>query len=276
MLNIPAKEFLETWAAFENARRIAGEQRGTIATAAQRDYVVAMLCKLNGHCNYMGLTTSAALSKKLLSWLSDQANHRTSTPGGGYTMPKEPPLPDFESVYKYLQDIGEQIDREMHPIRFPVAPLQKSQFLDRDKLFGEKVFTIFEESRGDIQNAGNCIALGLNNAAVFHLMCVVKRGLRKMASDLGVTSAKPNLPIDKGTWNEVIRALQDAVNAQTTRTNVAGTAKLDLCSEMLIEFRAIEHLWRNNVMHTRANYNDTEAENACHHVERFMKKLAEL
>jgi hypothetical protein len=276
MLHIVATEFLATWTSFENARQMAWKNRGTILNHAQRNLLVEILCKLNGHCNYMGLHASAELSKSLLSWLQDPANYREHNPAGGYTMPKEPPLPDFESVYKYLQDIGAKIHKEIIPIRLSIAPLGKTQFLDQDQLFGEKVFLAFEEARDDIKNAGNCVALGLNNAAIFYLMCVVERSLRRLADNLGVTNAKPNITIELGTWNDVISALQKEIDAGAPRSKAAALAKLNHYSEALIEFRAIEHFWRNKVMHTRANYNGRDAEEALVHVGRFMNKLAEL
>ncbi len=275
MLHIPAIEFLETWQHFEYARQLASANRGKMADQSQTNFLVKMLCKFNGHCNYMGLKVSAEMSSKLISWLNDPGNHRIWNASGGYTMPKEAPLPDFESVYKYLQDIGEKVHQEIAPIRLPVAPLGKTRFLDRDKLFGEKVFVVFEGAREDIQNAGNCLALGINNAVVFYLMCVVECALRRLADNLGVVLVK-SIPIEQGTWNEVITELQKEINKRIPRSDSAGQTRLNLCSEILIEFRAIEQFWRNKVAHTRASYNELDAENAFNHVERFMKKLADL
>jgi len=55
-----------------------------------------------------------------------------------------------------------------------IAPKEKMAYFEQDKLFGESVYNAFPHARMDITEAGNCWALGRNNAVVYHLMSAAR------------------------------------------------------------------------------------------------------
>jgi hypothetical protein len=61
-------------------------------------------------------------------------------------------------------------------------------FLEESILFDDGVAdrvieNAFPSARMDFVEAGRCLALGRNNASVYHLMCVAEIGLRALAYD---------------------------------------------------------------------------------------------
>src|SRR5712692_3064099 len=46
----------------------------------------------------------------------------------------------------------------------------RSEFIEKDQLFGSRVYEAFHSARADIKEVGNCLAAECNTGAVFHLM----------------------------------------------------------------------------------------------------------
>lgn len=160
-------------------------------------------------------------------------------------------------------------------------PPEMVKFFEQKSLFGNDVYDAFEDAREEIKDAGNCLASGLNTAAVFHLMRVVELGLRELAVKLKAKTLvkklkQTKIPIELGTWEEVIHTLESTLD--TVRKLPRGPVRekrIETCSELLKEFRSIKDLFRNKVMHTRVAYDAKQAESAFNHVRNFMQKLTE-
>lgn len=164
--------------------------------------------------------------------------------------------------------------KELCKKHFVFIPSEKLGYLEKDELFGQSVCEVFPLASDEIKDAGNCLAADLDTAAVYHLMCAVEHGLRKLAGKLGVKSVKKGIPVSKGTWKEVIDALQAKVNAPCPRSSVRKQKDAEFYNELLIETRAFERFWRNKVMHARVRYTASDAQNTFSHVKRFMQVLA--
>lgn len=89
--------------------------------------------------------------------------------------------PLAESTKHALTELKDAINLEVAKCRFVVVDNAKWEFLEPGSsyiqgavnLFGENVSKNFPSANKDIKEAGNCLALNLNSAAVFHLMRVV-------------------------------------------------------------------------------------------------------
>ena len=55
------------------------------------------------------------------------------------------------------------------------------------QLFGDDVARAFPSSKGDIDEAGKCLALDRGTACVFHLMRILEIGLQLLAAKLGIS-----------------------------------------------------------------------------------------
>lgn len=79
-----------------------------------------------------------------------------------------------EVMDKELEGLMETIVMELSKQTFAYLPGPNSQYFEQEKLFGPIVHDNFPSAREDIKEAGNCLACGLDSAAVFHLMRVAE------------------------------------------------------------------------------------------------------
>src|SRR5688500_15545408 len=86
---------------------------------------------------------------------------------------------------------------------FRIAP-DKNRYFEKDNMFGSEVASAFPSAIDDIRNAGTCYAVEQWDASVFHLMRVLERGLRVLAT-------KFNIPFLNTTWHTVIEQIESKV-----------------------------------------------------------------
>lgn len=146
---------------------------------------------------------------------------------------------------------------------------QKAPFYGRKKAFGEGVDGSFPAARRDITEAGNCYALDLHTACVFHLMRVLEKGLRAMARQLGV-------PCEIENWHHMIQDIESATRrVEQEPRSPERQRKLKFYGDRATELAFFKHAWRDHVMHAQTEYGQQEALQIMGHVEAFMQKLAE-
>ncbi len=127
---------------------------------------------------------------------------------------------DMSSLDADLRNIEDLIMNDCFRIKFVHVNLSLADYLDKDSLFGNDVANNFPSAREDIKNAGNCLAVELPTAAVFHLMCVVEWGLRAFAVDLGLleisVGRKNNKtkPIEYAQWEQILNQLPEKIRAK--------------------------------------------------------------
>lgn len=166
------------------------------------------------------------------------------------------------------------ISGEIRERTFAFIPTNKAIYFEKDSLFGESVNQSFPSAAIHIKSAGNCLAADLHTAAVYHLMCVAELGLRALAKCLHVSKVKKTMPIELGTWEDIISALEVKVNGRFPRTR-KGQQDSDFYKSAFIEYRAFKDFWRNKVMHSRVQYGGHDALSAFEHVRAFMQRLAQ-
>ena len=178
-------------------------------------------------------------------------------------------LHDFS---RELDGIKFSIQTELENRMTLLLSQNEAELFDKDKLFGKSVYDAFPEARNEIKDAGNCLAADLNTAAIFHLMRIAEFGLRKLAKPFQI-----KLPhqIEYATWGKVLDAIQIELDKKGVRRSAAKEKKLQRNSQLLLEIKAFQHLWRNPVSHLRGRYDALQAQSAFNHVRSFMQKLAE-
>jgi hypothetical protein len=155
--------------------------------------------------------------------------------------------------------------------------------LEAKDLLGPKVSECFPNASLDIVDAGNCVALGLGSASVFHLMHVVEWGLRAFAVHLGLLKVlierktKKFIPLEFSQWEHILNQLPDKIDAKVNALSVGPSKQKAqvFYYPTLKEIRGFRDAWRNHLMHTRAAYTPEDAVAVFSHVEIFMKSLAE-
>jgi hypothetical protein len=189
----------------------------------------------------------------------------------------------YQTINALLESCANSIRREVGWIRFALIPKDKIHFFDQEldkpffgnePVFGEKIDNAFPAARIDIKNAGTCLALNLNDATIFHLMRVVEVGLRDLAKKLKVKV--PKTPIEYATWEKVLEHMEIEISKmkQLSKGKKKSEA-LAFYRGCMGEFHGFKDVWRNNIMHTRKNFNEHDAMSAFIRVRAFMQRLAE-
>lgn len=183
-----------------------------------------------------------------------------------------------QEFVRELKGIGDAASNELSQIKFTFIPQSKDKFFDQEKLFGNDVYEAFPSAREEIRSAGNCLAVDLNTAAVFHLMRAAEFGMRKLAIYLGVRLKRK--PIEHGGWNELIEQIEKKVSVRRQRydkkrrKNKKELEFLKFCRMMADELFKFKEIWRNNTMHSISNYSENEALGVFERVRDFMKRLS--
>jgi hypothetical protein len=162
---------------------------------------------------------------------------------------------------------------ETYSRKFAFIPQSKIEYFQKDKLFGDEVDAAFPIAKDEIKDAGNCLAVGLDTAAIFHLMRIIELGLRALAKKLKVRI--PNTPIEYATWETAIKHIEEEI--KKLRQLSKGKKKsnlLEFYNGCMGEFNAFKDVWRNNIMHTRQSYDEHQAMSVFLHVRAFMERLS--
>ena len=192
-------------------------------------------------------------------------------------------LIDWSSLEAELRNLIEVLKNEYSRIWFIGIAATMSGHVDNRNLLGETIPARFPEAVEDIESAGNCLAVELPTAAVFHLMRVVEWGLRAFAADLGLfgvsTGSKDNktIPIEWAEWDRILNQLSDKIRSKIE--SIPKGPKRQQAQEFYFsakqEVEAFKDAWRNHVMHARRRYSSEDAIAALSHVGRFMKSLVD-
>jgi hypothetical protein len=185
-----------------------------------------------------------------------------------------------EVIRHDLSELRRAIKFELRSKNFTFIPPSKLEFFERGDLFGDAVNKKFPEAVPEIKEAGNCLAVGLYTAAVFHLMRVAERGLHFLANDVGAWQNRL-FPLEFSDWHKVIEATGEKLKPLATQADSAtrGTKKdqqLEYYRGLLDSLTFFRDAFRNPVSHLRGNYNEHEAMNVCWRVRDFMQRLASL
>ncbi|MGA8499368.1 MAG: hypothetical protein WB764_28070 [Xanthobacteraceae bacterium] len=145
--------------------------------------------------------------------------------------------------------------------------------------FGLAVDRAFPSVKADVIEAGNCLACGRNNAAVYHLMRVAEVGLRVLAWDRRVVAKNKGgnpIPLELAEWGSLIRDVEAKVKEiQNWRSKLTREDAHQFYNRLLVEARAFNDGWRRHVMHSRSHtFDDSEALALWSHVMRFMQTMA--
>jgi hypothetical protein len=183
-----------------------------------------------------------------------------------------------DSVYHDLIKLKEAIWRELAARKFVMVDSVKSHFLEKKDLFGEQVSASFPSAKDEIQAAGNCLAMDLNTAAVFHMMRAAEFGLRALALNLKVKLKRK--PIEHGGWNELIEQIEKKILIRRKKYDASREKNkkeleyLKFCRMMADELFIFKEIWRNNTMHSISSYNESEAKGLFDRVRDFMQRLS--
>jgi hypothetical protein len=130
-------------------------------------------------------------------------------------------------------------------------------------LFGETVETKFQPASEDIENAGRCLAVSQETAAVFHLM-------RAMECAVGMLATKLVIPHPDREWGKLLSDIHKKIEEMPK-----GDLR-DSWSECHANLYHLKQAWRNKTMHPKATYTPEQAKEVFEATRVFMSQLATL
>jgi hypothetical protein len=151
-----------------------------------------------------------------------------------------------------------------------------------EPLFSESAVKAFPSAYMDIVEAGRCLALNRNNAAIYHLMQVAEIGLRALARDRRVTVTRGKkqavVPLEYAQWGEMIGQIQkkkDLIH-QWPRSKTLKDEAVRYYTRAVFEVDSFNEIFRKHISHTRGELYEPDVAVSCWgHVYRFMDMLAE-
>jgi hypothetical protein len=167
---------------------------------------------------------------------------------------------------------------------FPPQLLHTNALAAREKLpeplFSPRAITAFPSAYMDIVEAGRCLALERNNAAIYHLMQVAEVGLRTLAWDrrAKVIKWKKEVPLEFSQWGDLIvavRTKRDLIN-NWPRSKAVKEEANRYYTRAIFEVDSFNEIFRKHISHARNELYESDVAISCWgHVYRFMDMLAE-
>jgi hypothetical protein len=188
-------------------------------------------------------------------------------------------LRTHQALFVAFQGVLALINDELGKQKFVYVPPEKHEFFEAVELFGPHVTAAFGPATGDIREAGNCLAVGANTAAVFHLMRAAEWGLRKVARSVGVKPfgkpGKKQTPVAFATWGQISDGITAKIDAlHKANPSPLRARRLTHYSEMNSHILAFKDAWRNDIMHSREQYDEHQARSILIHIRGFMQRVA--
>lgn len=167
-----------------------------------------------------------------------------------------------------LSILVQAVKAELKSRLFVYIPDYRSKYFERDFEWA----TLFPTAATEAKEASNCFAFGANTASVFHSMRALEIGLHALAEDVGILTAKPLTDMN---WHNIIDAIETEIKKKRGGSGMTSSdPKIMFWSEAASEFFMFKEAWRNQTMHVRKVYSESEAQRIIDAVDLFMRRLA--
>lgn len=173
----------------------------------------------------------------------------------------------YHDLYMRVYIMRDAMEMELRHKRLVRVPGFREEYCDRKMAFGEEVRFAFPSTERDTIEAGNCYAVGLETACVFHLMRVVDRGIHVLAEDMGIELT--NEP-----WGRILDKIESELREIQKHKSDPRWESRDFYSQRVVELRTIKEAWRDPVAHRSVFYSAKEAETVMSYTEKFMRGLS--
>jgi hypothetical protein len=169
---------------------------------------------------------------------------------------------NYAEMFSALNHLDDSLNSELKKEAVVHIPPDRKGYFEHNELFGSNVASAFPSCARDIRKAGDCYALGQEDACVHHLMLVLERGLCALAN-------KVQVPYERSNWQKII----DQVGAKLR--SAPRDPQRDFFLEINAQFGFLKDAYRNHSEHARDDPYDMEkALSILHHVRKFMQELA--
>lgn len=186
-----------------------------------------------------------------------------------------PERPEAHEVASAVEHAEKTIASELkHRLFFWVSP-ERAKFYTDPRAGWDAAIARFDGSSGsnaivtDVEEAGKCFAFERSTACVFHLMRIVEIGVQEFGSKVGFAKATETV------WDTIMREIGKAIISLPTTNAVEREKKREL--EGLVPYLdTVRRVWRNPVMHPKAEYTPEQASEITSAVKAYMNHLAQV
>jgi len=130
----------------------------------------------------------------------------------------------------------------------------------------EPVYDAFPSIVYDLENAGNCFAIGCFTACVYHLMRVCELGLVSLAQALDIEAGIAS-------WEKLLRRIREVIEEKDANHPPEWEKDRQFYSEVAVLMLNIKNAWRNPASHIRQAYDEPRARRIFNGVESLMGHL---
>lgn len=206
-----------------------------------------LIGEVGAACETLKLPSTVAQVHRMLDWLKTGDS-------------------DLRTLSQMLVELQNRLLDDLSMRLFLAVPESQENLYTQDKpLFGEQVEKKFTQMSEDVSEAGKCLALNRNTAAVFHLMRIMELGVQSFGTKLGITL------VQEKNWQSIL----DEVN-KNIKTRDHKLPETKRCAETASHLYNVKVAWRNEVMHPKQTYTDEEAAAIFGNVKTFINDLAGL
>lgn len=185
-----------------------------------------------------------------------------------------------------LEELRNRIQDELKSRQFLYIPPSKAVYWENEELFGEEVLEAIPEAREDIGEACSCLAVGRNQASVYHCIGIMQAALFKLAEHLSTASGMGfTLNLDVDDWGSVGTKIHTAVDKLRERATLKGgdpavyaawKAQEPVYAELESDLTAVKKAWRHTIAHYRQRYTAGQAQKVLDRVRDFVRQVASL
>ena len=219
--------------------------------------VADQIAQILMHCDELGLAVSRLKAREVLTILKTQAEVRSNAP---------------LDVAGLARAVADFVEIEISSRHFFTIRPENVPMMEGKPGFGEVVATNLPGAAYDIDEAGKCLALSRNTAAVFHLMRVVEAAIKAVSACLDIPD--PVKEADRN-WAAFMRKIKIAMEHRDKGNPTPWKPGDKVFFESAYaHLDAVRAAWRNPTMHVESKYTNEEADGIYHCVCAFTKQMA--
>ncbi len=165
--------------------------------------------------------------------------------------------------------LGRLYDDLAEPRFLAIEAGKRALYEQPEPIFGQVVFEKFPPAREDIEEAGKCVALNRNTAAVFHLMRALECAVQIVADKIGATIKDQH---GRGLgWGVIAENMKPLIDAMPK-----GSAEQLNWYRIQSDLAVVNRAWRVPTNHPKETYTSEQANEVFDATKTFMRELSEL
>lgn len=176
---------------------------------------------------------------------------------------------DANGIGKGFADLYSRMEDECGLRKFLILSSKQADLIfPSSPAFGTEVSQKLPKTAFEVDEASKCLGVGLDTAAVFHLMRVVEIGIEAVRKSLAIPDP---IRAAERNWGVMIKKINEAVSDKKQLMSQPDT---QFFIEIQASLDAVRNAWRNATMHVESKYTADEAEHIFIAVKGFMRKVA--